>query len=382
MRASVESIFAEQEWPRLIVRGLYRYEHAGFEGEFTPGALVSIEREPSNAYDPHAVRVLLSDGTMLGYIAKEMAISVSRELSNGVKYVLRIAQSPFVEDKWGQCELDVLFKVSVADMQNLECISRAERNEILCHFPRTGVLQANWSSSPLIDAVLRDDVAHANRLIAAGEDVDQMTFGIGTGEDRSLFFYANPLLMSVRSVDMYKLFVDAGADLHPKFYIERSGLVGMGVHVLWRVYGNEYNLLEELWRGPQMTEREIELADYLVFTEYDKLLRLSSASIRKRCTEGNECSPYKNNVDYVLEWCDMEKAAMIAADELAEREFTGPYSLGHDLMHFLSAWYYEGYETAVRWYKGNELHETEIPPRYVYPERIIRRSFQHEDSGS
>ena len=109
---------------RLVVRGLYRYEHAGFRDEFRPGALVTLVREPENAYDPNAVRVILSNGEMLGYIAKDEASIISNELATGVKYVTRIANVPFQEKHWGQCELDVLYKIPQKSIGQLEVISR------------------------------------------------------------------------------------------------------------------------------------------------------------------------------------------------------------------------------------------------------------------
>ena len=98
LRDDVQNVLdklANQHWPpelhyadppqQLIVRGLYRYEHAGFGGAFSPGRIVSFEREPGNQYDPNAIRVILADGKMLGYIAKEMAATMAYEMDHGMK---------------------------------------------------------------------------------------------------------------------------------------------------------------------------------------------------------------------------------------------------------------------------------------------------------
>lgn len=81
--------------PKLVVRGLYRYEHAGFGGAFSPGEYVTLERKPGNAYDKNAVKVILADGKMLGYIAKEMAIALSRELAAAIEIMKREEQGPY-----------------------------------------------------------------------------------------------------------------------------------------------------------------------------------------------------------------------------------------------------------------------------------------------
>ena len=95
---------------RLVVRGITKHGWNGYSGLFSPGQTVSLERDPANPYDPNAVKVLLSDGNVLGFVAREMAATVSRELAEGWRFKLRISESPFVEDKWGQCELEVMGK--------------------------------------------------------------------------------------------------------------------------------------------------------------------------------------------------------------------------------------------------------------------------------
>ena len=95
---------------RIVVRGIQQYGRDGFSGIFAPGESVSLERDPSNPHDPNAVKVLLSDGSMLGYVAREMAGAISHELAEGWKFKIRVADAPYVEEKWGQCELEVMGK--------------------------------------------------------------------------------------------------------------------------------------------------------------------------------------------------------------------------------------------------------------------------------
>ena len=101
---------AAQRRVRIVVRGITKYGRSGYSGIFSPGETVSLEGDPSNPYDVNAVKVLLADGSMLGYVAREMAASISRELADGWTFKIRISEGPFVEDKWGQCELEVMDK--------------------------------------------------------------------------------------------------------------------------------------------------------------------------------------------------------------------------------------------------------------------------------
>lgn len=358
--------------PKLVVRGLYRYEHAGFGGAFSPGEYVTLEREPGNAYDKNAVKVILADGKMLGYIAKEMAIALSRELDGGMKFLVQISQAPFSEEKWGQCTLDVTFKIWEKDFEILEGISHFERPSNRRYKLRSNVAYVGWNWTPLIEAVSLNDVKKARDLIRR-YGFDPFTTGLFCEAGHDFTFLSGPLLMMARSVEMYKLLVDSGAELYP-----RSELLFMG----GVIFGKEHNLLDELWRGPTMDVATQELADYLVFTEYDMSLRGNIEDIRKSCERTDGACPYENNKQYVLEWCDMEERAIAAAIEIMKREEQGPYSLGHDLMHFISDWMTHGYDKAVVLCKGDLLSEDEIPPRYVYPERILKRGFQYADSGA
>ena len=372
----VLAILGEQHWPRLAVRGLYRYEHAGFKGAFVPGAPVTLEREHDNAKDTNAVRVILSDGEMLGYIAKEAAPLISSELAKGVKFVTRIARTAFLESKWGQCELDVYRKVSQESFEKLEMISRVNQNKSIAYDSHGSVTYASTQRTSLCDAVVQNDVAQARESIAHGGDVDEMTFKLQVNRPYA-GYCSQPLLSKIRSLEMYKLFVEAGAETHPKSYILDNG-GGAPAVGCWlpsaKIYGQEHNLLEELWRGPEMDEKAVELADYLVFSEYDMSLRSKINEIRESCERKDGNCPYEKNKAYVLEWCDMEKRAFDAFSKYLDslHEYS-PYSLGHDLTIFFCDWKAEGYNYAC----GNpEVGKDERPPRYVYPERILKRGFK------
>ena len=365
------SIFAEHLLPRLIVRGLYRYEHAGFMGDFVPYAPVTLEREPENSKDTNAVKVILSNGEMLGYIAKETAPVISRDLAEGVQFIVRIADTPFCERKWGQCELDVYRKVPRMAFDKLEMISRANHNMSIQYDPRGGVMHASSCRTKLCDAVERNDVEQAREILAQGWDSNEMAFKIYMHHPL-VCFCSQPLLSKIRSLDMYKAFVEAGAEIYPKSYILDGGRASVpGCRLPFvKIYGQEHNLLEALWAGPSMDNMAIELADYLVITEYEMRLRSKIDEIRNSF-DHEDGGPYKNNREYVLEWCDMEKRAIAAFSKYVDglHEYS-PYSLGHDVSVFLDDWKRYGYDYACR---NPEVGEDEIPPRYVYPERILKR---------
>jgi hypothetical protein len=65
------------------------------ENEFT------LRREPNNKYDKHAVQVLM-DGDLIGYIPKETARDISKEMDKGI--IFEIADSPFLLTEGGQVE--------------------------------------------------------------------------------------------------------------------------------------------------------------------------------------------------------------------------------------------------------------------------------------
>ena len=224
--------------------------------------------------------------------------------------------------------------------------------------------------SPLSAAVDHNDVAEARYLIGYGADINQMMFESGGRGKDAWHLYSNPILMKVRSVEMYKLFAEAGVTLYPRSYTYRGKE---------KSYGEEHNLLEALWKGPAMDDAAIELADYLVVTEYDMPLRTKIDEIRSSFAR-EDGGPYKNNKSYVLEWCDMEKRAIAAAieivNEIAKRDGHTHHSLSWDLGLFIDDWSKSGYDKSLRWHAG-EFSEKDTPARYVYPERILKRGVQH-----
>lgn len=540
---------AEKRRARLVVCGITKHGWNGYSGLFSPGQAVSLERDPANPYDPNAVKVLLSDGSMLGYVAREMATSVSRELADGWTFKVQISDVPYVEDKWGQCQLEVMDKnppaqsepkaavtpskgeppkpyhsnrafvpplnlgddwqhgkISAYTVQGLdwlyayypshkstsmfrilsespglimdeeiraaesiegdrngthrirallvafsikdsatraaeylqrtgkltgECaaccldklipaisdvrtrefiatcididsvnavadkcwnINRAvldKNNEVLLELaalgmkPRLGsfgtttgkhtdfnIMYTSELHSPLSRAVDNDDIEEARYLISYGADVNQMMFNSGGRGKGSWLLYTQPVLMQVRSVGMYKLFVEAGAVPYPRSYTYRGKD---------KSDGEEHNLLDELWRGPAMSDAALELADYLVLTEYDMPLRCKIDEIKASFNREDE-GPYKNNKSYVLEWCTMEIRAIAAAmenvKEIAKRDGHTHHSLSWDLDLFIGDWLTSGYEEALRRHAG-EFSEKETPARYAYPERILKRGVQH-----
>ncbi len=60
---------------------------------------ITLRREPDNKYDKHAVQVLM-DGELIGYIPKEDARIISKELDKGI--IFEIADPPFLKTEEGR----------------------------------------------------------------------------------------------------------------------------------------------------------------------------------------------------------------------------------------------------------------------------------------
>ena len=75
--------------------------HRGNADGITSGESVQLVREPNNAYDPNAIRVILRNGETLGYLTKEVAAIFAKQLDSG-------------GDVWGQISKIVNGKVYVA----------------------------------------------------------------------------------------------------------------------------------------------------------------------------------------------------------------------------------------------------------------------------
>jgi hypothetical protein len=62
---------------------------------------ITLRREPDNKYDKHAVQVLM-DGNLIGYISKQTAPIISKEMDKGI--IFEIADPPFLVAEGGQFE--------------------------------------------------------------------------------------------------------------------------------------------------------------------------------------------------------------------------------------------------------------------------------------
>jgi hypothetical protein len=51
---------------------------------------VTLEHEPTNQYDPNAVKILF-DGTFVGYVEKEIAADIAADVSEGADYTAAIS---------------------------------------------------------------------------------------------------------------------------------------------------------------------------------------------------------------------------------------------------------------------------------------------------
>ena len=59
---------------------------------------VTLEREPDNAHDPNAIRVLHETGEFIGFIERGVAASLAQWLDQGYQFRATIAAP--IEDKW------------------------------------------------------------------------------------------------------------------------------------------------------------------------------------------------------------------------------------------------------------------------------------------
>lgn len=72
-----------------VRKGWRRAEHA-----FAKGETLTLQRDPSNAADPLAVRVLVGE-RMIGYLQAEAALIVAPELERGMPLVARPQAAPY-----------------------------------------------------------------------------------------------------------------------------------------------------------------------------------------------------------------------------------------------------------------------------------------------
>jgi hypothetical protein len=108
----------------LQIKGIWAYQakEEYDAGRLTVGELVTLEREPQNMFDPNAVAILLRNGSKLGHIPKEEAVSISRSLAAGVKYKAKILLINTSTYKGGK-GLDVYIAIDVEPILSLNHVT-------------------------------------------------------------------------------------------------------------------------------------------------------------------------------------------------------------------------------------------------------------------
>lgn len=73
----------------------FRFEIVGLSHEgrdeavrrmVVPGLIVFLEREPTNPYDPNAIKVVLGDGVCIGYVDRNLATAFAAALDSGERW--------------------------------------------------------------------------------------------------------------------------------------------------------------------------------------------------------------------------------------------------------------------------------------------------------
>jgi len=75
---------------RTRVNGEYYYEAGESIPTLTPGAPLTLRREPANAYDRRAIEVLDADGRKLGYLPRVDNPAVARMMDAGERMRARV----------------------------------------------------------------------------------------------------------------------------------------------------------------------------------------------------------------------------------------------------------------------------------------------------
>jgi rRNA maturation endonuclease Nob1 len=91
---------------------------------------ITLRREPDNKYDKHAVQVLM-DGNLIGYISKETARKISKEMDKGI--IFEIADPPFLQMEGGQVErLTLRLRANEEGVKKVKKVKDDVSERILC----------------------------------------------------------------------------------------------------------------------------------------------------------------------------------------------------------------------------------------------------------
>jgi HIRAN domain len=92
MAAPASAVSRDVPLLSTYVAGSDRYRAPDAMASLAPGDLLSLRREPGNAYDPRAVRICLPDGQMLGYVPRIHNEALAKLLDAGIVAEARVTR--------------------------------------------------------------------------------------------------------------------------------------------------------------------------------------------------------------------------------------------------------------------------------------------------
>ncbi len=109
---------SQEEFSIFEIRGLRKNGVTPLELSEMP--ICSLKREPDNEYDKNAIQVVLPDGYIIAYVAKEVAKYLAPKIDAGKSYNVQILPETYNDSSWGICSVKIVEKTSEAVDRNLD----------------------------------------------------------------------------------------------------------------------------------------------------------------------------------------------------------------------------------------------------------------------
>ena len=93
---------------RFEIRGMLRTYGVDVSRQVRGGEMLTLSRDPGNAYDRNAILVLTATGDKLGYVAKEVARTLAPRMDAGSRYGARVIPGTYSEWSYGKCLVELI----------------------------------------------------------------------------------------------------------------------------------------------------------------------------------------------------------------------------------------------------------------------------------
>lgn len=92
---------------KFFIAGVKFHQYKMVEKDLVEGMELILNPEPTNKYDPNAVRIETMNGVMLGYVPKKFSSEICAQIDTGLRLTCEITKIDLEAKAWEKFEVTI-----------------------------------------------------------------------------------------------------------------------------------------------------------------------------------------------------------------------------------------------------------------------------------